>query len=262
MKKTFLILTGVAITLGFSSCKKEGCTDPTATNYNMTATKDDGSCEFASNPVASQPYTPLFTGTYGALIAIKTITTTSTPIGEMDTSVGTAVAVFSENSGSSLVGAGTVAVDTKELSVQNNNSYVYMIQTSNPTGITYSNTVNWTGTGGAWPAFNATTSQGFSTVGSITTGNPKTSENYTLVTNQITNADSVLFALYGQNSQVTKILPGNATSYTFTASEVSAAGAGTGLVQVVGLKYDLQSINAKDYYLINETVRTKTVTIE
>ena len=37
------------LTLGFlNSCGTDGCTDPTATNYNSDATKDDGSCEFAA----------------------------------------------------------------------------------------------------------------------------------------------------------------------------------------------------------------------
>ena len=45
----------------FSSCEKEdeidGCTDPTACNYNAEATGDDGSCEYSScagctNPIA------------------------------------------------------------------------------------------------------------------------------------------------------------------------------------------------------------------
>ena len=31
------------------SCKKRGCTDSNATNYNADATKDDGSCEYGSN---------------------------------------------------------------------------------------------------------------------------------------------------------------------------------------------------------------------
>ncbi|MDG1841338.1 MAG: hypothetical protein P8I93_03210 [Crocinitomicaceae bacterium] len=31
------------------SCKKRGCTDPNAINFNTDATKDDGSCEYGSN---------------------------------------------------------------------------------------------------------------------------------------------------------------------------------------------------------------------
>jgi hypothetical protein len=40
----FLILS--ALTLGLASCKKEGCTDPNATNYNEKAKKEDGSCTY------------------------------------------------------------------------------------------------------------------------------------------------------------------------------------------------------------------------
>lgn len=38
-----------AFCFAFFSCKKRGCTDPIATNYNTDATKDNGSCEYGSN---------------------------------------------------------------------------------------------------------------------------------------------------------------------------------------------------------------------
>lgn len=263
MKKSLFIIAGISLTLGFVSCKKKGCTDPTATNYNVAATKDDGSCEHANGQAPTiEPYSPKFSGTFGTLVALNTVTTTSTPLGDMDANVGTAVAVFSENSGSSFVTAGDINVNSNGLTAQSNNSYVYQIGASNPTGISFSNNVSWAGTGATWPAFSASTSQGFSTVGQISSGNPSTSSNYTLASNQVTNADSVLFTLAGQNGSIVKILPGTTTSYTFSASEVSSVGAGTGIIQVVGLKYDLQLIDSKNYYLINETVRSKVVTIE
>lgn len=40
------LLLGAAIALTAVSCKKEGCTDATATNYNEKAKKDDGSCVY------------------------------------------------------------------------------------------------------------------------------------------------------------------------------------------------------------------------
>ncbi len=43
------ILTSVLAIGMLASCGKEGCTDPTAPNYNPDATKDDGSCEEVAN---------------------------------------------------------------------------------------------------------------------------------------------------------------------------------------------------------------------
>ena len=41
MKKIIILLL---IAVSFIACNKEGCTDPTATNYNAEASADDGSC--------------------------------------------------------------------------------------------------------------------------------------------------------------------------------------------------------------------------
>lgn len=265
MRQTKIIFASLTLVigLGFSSCKKEGCTDPVAVNYNDDAEKDDGSCEYAK-PAAAAPstYSPTCNGEYGALIAIKTVTTSSTPVGEFDTELGTAVAVFSQNSGNSFVKAGTVTADGEELTLQDNNAYVYMPSQTNPTGLVFGTVVNWEGTGAAWESFSTSTSQGFANVNSITSGDISMASDYTLTSGTITNADSILYAVYGSNGNKLKIVAGNNTSYTFTAAELSGLGEGSGFAQVVGLNYDKKVIGAKDYWLINETVRTKTVNVK
>lgn len=52
MKSPIIIMSALLLTVTFTSCKKEGCTDSTATNYNKKAKKDDGSCEYAVNKKA------------------------------------------------------------------------------------------------------------------------------------------------------------------------------------------------------------------
>ena len=52
MKIKYLKLSAIAvisIALGLTSCKKEGCTDMTAKNYDAEAEKDDESCEYYTN---------------------------------------------------------------------------------------------------------------------------------------------------------------------------------------------------------------------
>jgi hypothetical protein len=43
--KNLLLLAAIA-TIGLASCKKKGCTDPQAVNYNSEAQKDDESCNY------------------------------------------------------------------------------------------------------------------------------------------------------------------------------------------------------------------------
>ena len=48
MKKSFYF---VVIILLFNACKKEGCMDPLATNYNTEASTDDGSCVYSNDVI-------------------------------------------------------------------------------------------------------------------------------------------------------------------------------------------------------------------
>lgn len=63
MKTTnFIILLAISVAVSFTSCsKKEGCTDPTAENYDPNAEKDNGTCLYKT------PTTPVPTKTSGKL---------------------------------------------------------------------------------------------------------------------------------------------------------------------------------------------------
>lgn len=264
MKRLFIINAIALVSIGsFSSCKKEGCTDPLATNYNAAATVDDGSCETATVASATAPsgYTPSYTGTFATLVGIKTISTTDTPIGPVETSIGTAVAVFSEDGGANFMTAGTVSVDGNNLSAQTNNSYVYTPGTSNPTGLSFGSTQSWVGTGAGWPAFSTTTTIGFPTVSTISSNDVTMSSGYTLNCASNVTADSIYFAVYGPNGTAIKLVGGGTNTYTFSASDLGGLGAGNGFVQIVGINYDPKTVGGRAYYILNETARTKSVTI-
>lgn len=62
MKNIYVIL---ALSLVFTSCKKEGCTDETASNFNENAKKDDGSCLY-DEPAYTVPTTYSFLDGNGA----------------------------------------------------------------------------------------------------------------------------------------------------------------------------------------------------
>jgi hypothetical protein len=47
--KTTLILLSCLSLLAATSCKKKGCTDPAATNYDASAKVDDGSCTYPTS---------------------------------------------------------------------------------------------------------------------------------------------------------------------------------------------------------------------
>lgn len=82
MKKQFILkslfVLGVLFTFGtFTSCKKEGCTDSIAENYDSKAKTDDGSCVYPREKFIS-PYQVTETCDSGNSTFNMTITASST----------------------------------------------------------------------------------------------------------------------------------------------------------------------------------------
>jgi hypothetical protein len=65
MKKSIAII-GLSVSLGVVSCKKEGCTDPNALNYDEKAKKENNTCSYPEETGYNIPTTYVFTNAAGA----------------------------------------------------------------------------------------------------------------------------------------------------------------------------------------------------
>ncbi|UKN02676.1 hypothetical protein K6119_04005 [Paracrocinitomix mangrovi] len=81
---SFVFLTSSLI---LASCKKEGCTDPEATNYSEEAKKDDGSCQFETPQADAQVLMNFFANNQTA--AVQTFTIDATAASSITGSQGT-----------------------------------------------------------------------------------------------------------------------------------------------------------------------------
>ncbi len=206
--------------------------------------------------------TPTFQDGYGTLSAVKSTTFQDVPgFGQLEIDLGLAVAsCFNGTDFTSFVSGGSVSCEGSDLSSNPNNSYAFTPSVALPTGIDFSGNPDWVvGGNGDIPAFTHTTSIGFPTAGNVTSSaTVSLSDGYTISIANVTGADSVLYMVGG----VSATEPGNVTSHTFTAADLSDLTAGPSVVQAAAYKIEEQVFSGKNFWFVNETVVTQSVTLE
>jgi len=243
-----ILLTGC---IAFSCSKDEDAPAPVA-ETTPTPTTPSG------NPTGNAQ--PDFNGADASLWAVKSLSVTEIAgLPPVTTTIGLGVAAFNDGT-STLVSAGTVKLNTTTLTLNSNNSYTNPIGTSNPTGIDFTSGVSWDVSGAnGFNAFTKNVTLAFPTVSAVTSSTTITkSSGYTLTVNTVTGADSVLFLV----GSVSKTLAGNATSCTFSASDLSGLNTGSTVVQVAAYTFTNETVGTKNVYYGNETVQSKTATIQ
>ncbi|MDG1476352.1 MAG: hypothetical protein P8Q14_04345 [Vicingaceae bacterium] len=234
------------------SCKKDEDTPAPAATPTTTPTPTPAPGNTTGNAQ------PSFVGADASLWAVNSISNTSVAGQTITTTIGTGVGIFLDGS-SNFVDVGALQLNGNALTLNPNNSYVFVPGTTMPLGITF-NSVDWSVAGGnGFPAITKNVTIGFPTVSEITSSANVTKANgYTLSVNNVSGADSVLFLVGGIN----KTIPGNATSCTFSSNELSGLDDGATVVQVAAYISTNETLSGKVIYYGNETVQTKTTTVE
>lgn len=93
VKFVTMALMVAVLALGATSCKKKGCTDPNANNYNSEAKKDDGNCTYPVINMTGAGTSGDISGSGGTASASKTFTQNSSTLG-WDMSQGASTGTF------------------------------------------------------------------------------------------------------------------------------------------------------------------------
>jgi len=255
MKKTSttLLIALSAFVISLSSCKKD---DDSNTNTNPTPVSTTDLFDFSDS--------------WGLLAGVKTVTFQTIPVigGTQEIDLGTAVVAFNDAAGSNTyLDAGTAKCNTKTLTKQSNNSYVFQPSQTDITGIDFSSGSDWEVTGaGSIPAITHSFNT-FPTTPTITSNKETVTRanGYTFSTSSVSYADSVLYVISSGNNYVKKSVAGNVSSVTFTASELSTLDASSyGLIQVTPYAYQTNTtvVPGKKVYFVNQVTVSDIVEVQ
>ncbi len=208
----------------------------------------------------------------GLLVAIKTVSTTENPYlpgYPITVEYGTAFVAFPSSPGSSSnLDAGVVKCQDSTLTKQSGNSYGFVPTSSfNITGLSFSGNSSWNvGGAGSINAFTHTWSP-FPSTPTIYSDKETVSRStgYTFNISSVSGADSLLFIIASGDKYAEKRTAGNATSVTFSSSDLSILGANNnGLLQVTPYKIQANTakVPGKKLYFINMATVTDLVKIQ
>ncbi len=232
------------LTLSLVACKEDEAMEPEETT--------------TESPAAPQP--SVGDGD-GAFWAIQSISTIDQPIiGPIDTKIGTAVGLVTPDNFTSFVDAGAVSVMGKALEQNDNNSYTYIPGLTEPTGLDFPASFQWSiGGAGNVTAFDHTVDFAFPDVDAITSAaTVEKASGYTLSCGEVSQAMGVIF----QVGDVLKEVTGNVNTLEFTADDLVNVPTGSSVVQVAAFTYKEEMIGGKTYYFGTETVRSLIVEIK
>lgn len=240
-----LLIAILSIAVTTTSCKKD----------------DDDDTPTTSTPKQSGPPTPQPADASGTLVAVQSTTIQTVPgLGDIEIPLYTAVAVFYDDpTAQTFLNAGTVSCEGENLTKQSGNQYVFTPSQTSPSGLTFDGDVDWEVSGaGSVPTISESIGMGFPGIGSITSDSivDKTKD-YTLSCTFATNVDSIIWIVGGVYHTT-----GSSTQHTFTKDELSALSKGQSVAQVAGYRITSADTDGKTYYYVNETVQSKTITIE
>ena len=155
MKRILFVL--VVCSLALTGCKKKGCTDPAANNYDPNATQEDGSCEFPPNVLPTNNFATLTTAnatnvtTALATLGGNITNNGSSSVNQRGVCYGTSTSPTTANSTTN-DGSGTGSFSSNLTGLTAGTTYYVRAYAINSAGTAYGNEVSFTTTNlGTYP---------------------------------------------------------------------------------------------------------------
>lgn len=205
----------------------------------------------------------------GAFYAINANTVTEASGQTFTTKVGSAVAWFSDGNGYVSVGdvSWSQGSNSETLDFNTSAGTYSWVENSFPSAGFNNNGISWSIAGGnGFPSVNGLPNlypfPSTKEIDESATTISATSA-YTIThKGSITGADSSYFSIYGPDANVIKRMGGSETQATISAAEMATLGTGTAIIQIASFKIQSDNSTGKVFYMINESVASKVVTIE